>query len=124
MERYGLQGCGQELMASYLQVKRQIIVTGVQKSKIKEVNKGIGISSVLGPLYFILYIDDLTKNLRGRHLVINADDTTTVVGRNSKGELRSSVEDIYSGAQIWYTYELALDGTKTKTRLTVQRGKI
>ena len=64
-----------DLFTSYLQNRKQIVVVDGLKSQVKPVNEGIPQGSKLGPLLFLLYINDITENIES-DILIFADDTS------------------------------------------------
>ena len=64
-----------KLFQSYLSNRHQIVVVNGVKSDIKPLKAGIPQGSRLGPLLFILYINDIQKDLESEVLIF-ADDTT------------------------------------------------
>ena len=63
-----------ELFQSYLKNKKQIVVVDGSKSDIKNVTAGVPQGSRLGPLLWILYINDIIDLLESEALLF-ADDT-------------------------------------------------
>ena len=63
-----------ELFESYLRGRRQIVVVDGVKSDTREVKAGIPQGSRLGPLLWILYVNDILENLESEVLLF-ADDT-------------------------------------------------
>jgi len=67
------QGCV-DWVASYLTDRRQCVKAGDRVSRWRSVTRGVPQGSVLGPLLFILYIDDITKILKYSMCHLYADD--------------------------------------------------
>ena len=68
---------------SYLSNRQQFVQIHKTKSDIKPVVCGIPQGSILGPLLFILYINDLAEVSDTLHTILFADDTTvTIEGKN------------------------------------------
>ena len=66
-----------DLFKSYLDNRKQVVVVDGEKSKILPVTAGIPQGSKLGPLLFIIYINDIENNLESEILIF-ADDTTLI----------------------------------------------
>ena len=58
LEAYGIRGIVNEWLKSYLQNRRQFTTTGSMRSEEKIVKYGVPQKSALGPLLFLLYIND------------------------------------------------------------------
>ena len=48
---------------SYLAKRSQVVVVGGEQSSIVDVVSGVPQGSVLGPLFFIMYVDDVTSQV-------------------------------------------------------------
>ena len=75
MKFYGIIGSTGKLMESYLRQRYRRVVINNNRSSWKEVQHGVPQGSILGPLLFLIYINDLSKNVSDKSIPIHfADD--------------------------------------------------
>ena len=75
LSNYGVRGHTNDFFRSYLSQRQQFTVIGDSSSSLNNINCGVPQGSVLGPILFLVYINDLylcTNNFRIRMF---ADDT-------------------------------------------------
>ena len=88
LEHYGVRGVCHELLASYLSSRTQFTDFQQTLSDTCEVEYGVPQGSVLGPLLFLIYINDIINSTTPGHFVMFADDTNIFVcGDNEKEAL-------------------------------------
>ena len=74
-----------QLFKSYLSNRKQFVVVDGCKSDLKDVQAGVPQGSRLGPLLWILYINDITDNLE-TEVMLFADDTCLFATGNDPSE--------------------------------------
>ena len=75
MHHYGIRGVVHKLFKSYLSNRMQYVNINNYKSKMQYLNCGVPQGSVLGPLLFLLYINDIAKCCNSGLFRVFADDT-------------------------------------------------
>ena len=71
----GVRGKALEWFRSYLSNRRQFVFLNEQASDFKNITCGVPQGSLLGPLLFIIYINDFHKSSNAMSFILFADDT-------------------------------------------------
>lgn len=88
---YGLRGNTQRLLKSYLTNRSVAVLVGQESSERSEMRWGVPQGSVLGPVLFTLYIDNIfTTGIKGQ-LIAYADDICVTWMESTDAELLSSM---------------------------------
>ena len=76
LEYYGFRGIVLDWFKSYLKNRKQFVRYQACNSEYKNVKCGVPQGSILGPLLFILYVNDITNATPLFEIILFADDTT------------------------------------------------
>ena len=104
LESIQVEGKCLNLFISYLSNRKQVVVVDGVKSEISNVKAGVPQGSRLGPILFILYIEDIKDDLECE-ILIYADDTTLIAVGKDPSEtaemLNRDLLKISEWAQKW-----------------------
>ena len=75
LDQIGVDGTLLNLFESYLDNRKQCVVIEGTKSSLKDIKAGVPQGSRLGPLLFIIFINDIITDIESEILIF-ADDTT------------------------------------------------
>ena len=76
LKYYGVHGTNLNLFSSYLENRKQYPEIDNIKSNMLQITTGVPQGSILGPLLFIIYINDFAQASKMFNFLIYADDTT------------------------------------------------
>ena len=114
LERVGIRGNPLLWFRSYLTQRTQSVKYGNTISTPRVVTTGVPQGSTLGPLLFILYINDMTNVLKNAYPIMFADDTTLFVSSKSVENALSCLNDDIANLTEWFkANKLSLNLTKT-----------
>ena len=99
-----VEGTFLNTISSYLAGRQQVVVVDGVKSDTLPVKSGVPQGSRLGPLLFIIYINDIVDDIESEILVF-ADDTSLIAAGNDPAEtviqLNRDLAKISSWAKKW-----------------------
>ena len=91
LEHYGVRGILSQWFWSYLSGRQQHVSVAGNLSESLEISCGVPQGSVLGPLLFLLYINDLPKISNNLTFFLFADDTNIYYESSSLLDIQKSV---------------------------------
>ena len=110
----GIRGIQWEWFKSYLTNRKQCVVVNGVYSEVSRVNVGVPQGSILGPLLFLLYINDMSSCCNKLQLVHFADDTTAYLRSKNLSYLYDDVNSELQNLDSWLcSNRLSLNLTKT-----------
>lgn len=114
--RYGIGGNVLEWIKTYLKDRMQQVRIGNNCSKLMRIEYGVPQGSVLGPLLFIIYINDIIKICpEGYSIKMFADDTLIYVVGEGSAEIEGKMSLIFNRVEEWMRLNmLKLNASKTK----------
>jgi hypothetical protein len=109
MKFYGITDVANRLMESYLRNRYQRVVINDYSSTWNEVQHGVPQGSVLGPLLFLIYINDLCKSISDKSIrILFADDTSFIITNHDDNELRHKVNEVFNEINKWFHSNLLM----------------
>ena len=114
---YGITGKANAWFRSYLLNRQQFVSINSTNSNLATINIGVPQGSVLGPLLFLLFINDMPSNI-DFFTILFADDTTLQLSDKSLDNLISRANFHLKSANDWFnSNRLTLNIKKTKCML-------
>ena len=102
LDHYGVRGVTNNWFASYLLGRQQTTQIGSKNISKKEVIlSGVPQGSVLGPLLFLAYINDISNSSDQLKIYLSADDTNLLYADKNLRELENKVNTELSKIYDW-----------------------
>jgi hypothetical protein len=107
MKFYGIKGMTQKLMRSYLKGRYKRVILHREGNKCcfewKEIQCGESQGSVLGPVLFLLYINDLPKIISDLSKpVLFADDTGIFISDKDPTNCKIKINKLFNIINKWF----------------------
>ncbi len=123
LQHYGVRGLALEWFRSYLLNRKQYVTFKDKKSMEMTITCGVPQGSVLGPLLFIIYVNDLPNSLVYSKGVLFSDDTTLFCSSPNIRQLFNQVNEDLESLDDWFrANKLSLNLGKTNY-MVFDRGK-
>ena len=112
---YGIRGIAHDWFRNYLRNRKQYVyINGVSSGQLP-VSCGVPQGSILGPLLFLIYVNDLATVSKNAVTILFADDTNLIYKGKVYDELKIIIKNDLAEISDWFkANKLALNESKTK----------
>ena len=102
LKYYGIRGKPHSLLSSYLNNRSQFTVINDVQSDTMPVSFGVPQGSVLGPLLFLIYINDIRYCIPEEHIRLFADDTGIFVVGKTLNSTIAAMQHLLNLLEKWF----------------------
>ena len=125
LQFYGVRGPTLKWFCSYLTNRTQTCLINCNKSSERLLQCGVPKGTILGPLLFLLYINDLPNCLHYSQPRMYADDTSITFASNNVEEINECITSDLEEIRVWLAAnKLTLNMTKTEFLLIGSRQRL
>ena len=111
--RCGIRGVPLQWFKSYLESRTQYVEVENAKSNPLSIQCGVPQGSTLGPLLFLIYINDMSNCLEKANIRTFADDTTLFYSSNSLQDLEKTINEEFDHLSYCSANKLSVNFKKT-----------
>ena len=101
LEHYGIRDVALRWIKSYFSCRQQFVQLNVACSAKQTIKCGVPQGSILGPLFFILYMNDLPYASKLTQPLLFADDTSIFYSHSDPNRLQSVLNEEQSNFDVW-----------------------
>ena len=114
LKHYGIRGKAHDWLSSYLTGRKQCVYVNGNLSEDLPIDTGVPQGSILGPLLFLIYINDLAQSSNILKFVMFADDTCIFAANKNPQVLTKILSDELPKVSDWLiANKLSLNIKKT-----------
>ena len=115
LEHYGIRGIAKKWFKNYLTNRKQYVTINNANSAQIETKIGVPQGSILGPLLFIIYMNDLNYSTNKGKIILFADDTTILYSDKNEKNLAKIINlDLNNIANWLKSNKLTINTNKSK----------
>jgi exonuclease III len=116
LSKYGVLNSELKWFHSYLDQRSQVVTHNGMISEKRAVNIGVPQGTILGPILFLLYVNDLSNVVNNAQINIFADDVVVYTSHSDFNILKSNLQNTMDDVFSWYmTHKLCLSVEKCTT---------
>ena len=114
LQHYGIRGIAHAWISSYLNDRKQYVALNNKASSTLNMTYGVPQGSILGPLLFIIYINDIPNINNTIQFIMYADDANILITGKNMIEIEQTFNTLLKQLEIWIDVNgLALNLKKT-----------
>ena len=116
LHKYGIRDNELNWFKSYLHERKQVVICKSKASTERELKIGVPQGTVLGPLLFLLFVNDLSNVITNASINIYADDVVVYSSHSSRDILQEQMQSVMNNVNNWYRQNrlnLSLDKCNT-----------
>ena len=114
LEHYGIRGIVNNSFGSFLSNRNQYVTINNTNSSLKSIDIAVPQGSILGPLLFLIYINDISNSVKCTPRLF-ADDTCLLMGAPSTTILENQINDDLNNICNWISANnLTLNSKKSQ----------
>ena len=114
LNHYGIRGVAFDWFKSYISDRIQYTTINNKRSKIQTIKYGVPQGSILGPILFLIYINELSQSIKNSKIHPFADDTNILYARSSLKDINKKINFDLSNLVQWLREnKIALNVNKT-----------
>ena len=115
LESYGIRNINHKLLTNYLSNRKQFIFYNNKRTNVLNIICGVPQGSILGPLLFLIYINDLATSCERLMTLMFADDTNIFFSHKDTNVLFEVMNSEIQSLNQWLIYnKLSLNTKKCK----------
>ncbi len=101
IHHYGLRGKVHQWIESYLRDRKQYVSVNGFDSSLSDIEYGVPQGSILGPLLFLIYINDIPEISHFAKFILYADDANIIITGDNIAEIESKIMSLTSALLYW-----------------------
>ena len=123
MDRYGIRGTALHWFESYLTARQKCVHYNDITSSPLSVLHGVPHGSILGPLLFSIFVNDLPLIIHNASVIMYADDVTLIVSDTNINIAFQKMQTVLDCISSWSSHNHLLINHK-KTHFTLFKGRL